>query len=295
MPVKSSIALLFHLLLAGWMGFALSGSITGIHHRKDFSSKKIHDPLIARVRKSRNVYETNDLKLPQPTLFIRRAPSNHAVKLRDSVLLECDAGGSPQPTIHWLKDGVEIFQDESLFTNEMPSDVPASLNGIGRAKSRLFIDCMSPKDEGVYTCVADTPYQRVSEASYVFLSRDLPAEVNPSCLPQKMSLALGQSGQPARIHMWTSHLSQDEDSNVVLYCRATGEPTPSIRWTRLDNDEEKDKTISSGSKYQVLDNGDLLIRLATWAERGLYKCAAKNVFGEDSVTAFFYPTKIEDK
>lgn len=42
---------------------------------------------------------------------MRTIPSSELVAVETSnQVLECEAGGSPSPTIHWLKDGEPIYK-----------------------------------------------------------------------------------------------------------------------------------------------------------------------------------------
>lgn len=40
--------------------------------------------------------------------------------------------------------------------------VTDQLMRLGSTKSRLFIDCVRPSDLGIYTCVAETPTERIT-------------------------------------------------------------------------------------------------------------------------------------
>lgn len=51
-------------------------------------------------------------------------------------------------------------------------DSPQGVLGLGFTRSRLFIDCFQPQDEGTYTCVADNAFERLSSSSLI--------EVTPS-------------------------------------------------------------------------------------------------------------------
>jgi len=45
--------------------------------------------------------------------------------------------------------------------------------------------------------------------------------------------------------------------------------------------------------YQVLANGDLVIRDVSWTDNmGLYQCVAENTAGSDRVDVFLYPVKL---
>lgn len=304
MHTKSSLSFAVHptsLTTGWWLGIVVLVAGGGWSNTEAVSNdlwtpfntknnyNNVGDSLLSRLRKPRNTYESMDTLEPQPAkfLFMRNAPRlNTEIKLQDSVVLECEAGGSPPPTIHWLKDGSKIQQEDFMVTNALP-DSEASPFGLSSTKSRLFVDCMTPKEEGLYTCVADTPYQRVNANTKVFLSTNLPAELNPSCIPQKKSLA--HSGQPARIHMWTARLLQIMGNDAVVFCRAIGDPTPTVEWHIGD-----DEILESDDKFQILDNGDLLIRQVSWNDMGLYTCVARNGLAKDTITTFLYPMAVSE-
>ena len=42
-------------------------------------------------------------------------------------------------------------------------------------------------------------------------------------------------------------------------------------------------------KYVAVGNGDLVVRELSWSDMGMFKCVARNEFGEDMREAFVYP------
>lgn len=42
--------------------------------------------------------------------FRRLPPKEFSAAIGSSITIECEAGGSPPPSIHWLKNGVRILQ-----------------------------------------------------------------------------------------------------------------------------------------------------------------------------------------
>lgn len=42
---------------------------------------------------------------------------------------------------------------------------------LGKTKSKLYLDCVSDRDEGVYTCVAETPYERITQSTEVKMGK----------------------------------------------------------------------------------------------------------------------------
>ena len=51
---------------------------------------------------------------------------------------------------------------------------------------------------------------------------------------------------------------------------------------------EKVAEYESG-KYVAVGNGDLVVRELSWSDMGMFKCVARNEFGEDMREAFVYP------
>ncbi|BFY98868.1 hypothetical protein BsWGS_01908 [Bradybaena similaris] len=205
-----------------------------------------------------------------------------------SIALECEVGGTPPPTIHWLKDGVRLLQDAS----HKASDDEASYEGPARAggalrlsstRSRLYLDCLGEDDAGEYTCVAENAMLRKSQSTLLRVER--PDDVLYSEV-HECSAKRSNKGEPARIYMWTVSRLEYENSKVQLFCRAEGNPAPTITWYDRDN-----KPIESDENYRIARNGDLIIRDVTWLENmGAYTCVADNGFGTDTATTFLYPT-----
>ena len=62
-----------------------------------------------------------------------------------------------------------------------------------------------------------------------------------------------------------------EGSNMILFCEATGRPTPNITWTRVLKDYSNSKILHQGSAWVFLN----ISRTAS----GTYRCTADNGFG----------------
>ncbi|ESO82624.1 hypothetical protein LOTGIDRAFT_108898, partial [Lottia gigantea] len=188
------------------------------------------------------------------------------INRHNKVTLECDVGGTPTPTIHWLKDGERLTQVSriNLFFQLKIKRKP--LLRLSTTVSNLFLDCLTPETEGEYSCIAETPKSRIERSTKVLIT----------CL----------SGEAARIYLWTKNRIEFEDATVQLYCRAEGTPAPKITWFNnhgkmiTDEDEE----------YKVADNGDLIIKDISWMEHmGEWTCQAENPYGIDRKETFLYP------
>ncbi|CAG2118770.1 unnamed protein product, partial [Medioppia subpectinata] len=206
-----------------------------------------------------------------PYLRLREVPEPEITAIETSThILQCEAGGSPTPTIHWLKNGHKISQGEMSSLSD--DDIAKGELSLSLTRSRLFLDCVHPKDAAVYTCVASSPTNRVSAESHVKVvpnlrsSNELSNEADNTvakCLAKK------SYGSAARIHMWTHNILEMIGSDVQLLCRASGVPAPAMSWLGPE-----DNTLTNSAKYKVLENGDLIIRDLTWDDMGNYMCVA---------------------
>lgn len=126
--------------------------------------------------------------------------------------------------------------------------------------------------------------------------------------------------------MWTDGRFERSGAAVQLFCRVDGSLQPKITWYNEENIQLNDikkyevredlamhwikhKRIflksfiirpiqhitfelrSERINVKVLENGDLLIHSAQWEDLGVYTCVATNEYGQDRVSAFFYPTE----
>ncbi|XP_054167055.1 zwei Ig domain protein zig-4-like [Oppia nitens] len=228
-----------------------------------------------------------------PYLRLREVPESEITATETSThILQCEAGGTPTPTIHWLKNGNKIDQGDTGSYDDDDDNIKKGELSLSMTRSRLFLDCVHPKDEAIYTCVASSPANRVSAETHLKVipnlrtSNDLINEDNniAKCLTKK------SYGSPARIHMWTHNILELIGSDVQLLCRASGTPTPTISWVGPE-----DNTLTNSEKYKILENGDLVIRDLSWDDMGNYMCVADNQHGSDRTTLFLYPTLPEDR
>jgi len=216
---------------------------------------------------------------------VTRAPKH------TSEVLECTAGGMPGPTIHWLKNGermeqgsVHEFHDDSAYFEDHTVTGGQKFLRLGQTVSRLYLDCLTHKDEAEYTCVAETPFNRKTQKTM------LKVEKTEESIFADMDRCMSRRAHrvtPARIYMASTSRLEFQGATVQLFCRAEGSPAPTITWRgpwgkTLEND---------GENYVIRDNGDLIIKNLSWKEHmGLFKCEVTNGYGHDSAKAFVYPT-----
>ncbi|GAU92049.1 hypothetical protein RvY_04194 [Ramazzottius varieornatus] len=254
---------------------------------------------VLHTRERRELVPTDSPTISHQLYFHEIKPASHMETfLHESVTLTCQAGGSPPPTIHWLKNGQSISQDS--FTNtpaerrEEEDDATAQVMGnsigLSSTRSRLFLDCLTPQDSAVYTCVAETPYSRISTDTKLTVS-DVPTKAGRADCKEKRSKGYGK---PARITMWTDTRMELEGSDVKLFCRASGSPTPKVAWEKViegESGEEEIQIVQNDAKHKMLPNGDLLVRKVTFEQdMGRFVCVAQNDMGLDKAKMFLYPT-----
>ncbi|CAG5134950.1 unnamed protein product [Candidula unifasciata] len=208
-----------------------------------------------------------------------------------SIVLECEAGGSPPPTIHWLKNGIRISQgsskniireDETSYEDR--TNTGSNMLRLSSTRSRLFLDCLGKASQGQYSCVAENALIRKSRTTFLKVENSIMYPDLKKCVGKKY-----KKGEPARIYMWTVSRLEYINNMVQLFCRAQGFPKPTITWYR------ENKPIENDDDYQITDNGDLIIKDITWERhRFSYYCVASNVYGTDAAEAFLYPTLQED-
>ena len=71
----------------------------------------------------------------------------------------------------------------------------------------------------------------------------------------------------------------EEGQNVSLVCQATGQPTPTVTWSKLSllhHHDTPKKTVT------IVEGGKLSLVKVTKSQRGDYLCLAKNLLNQDS-------------
>uniref|UniRef100_A0A5F9CWB7 Vascular endothelial growth factor receptor 1 n=1 Tax=Oryctolagus cuniculus TaxID=9986 RepID=A0A5F9CWB7_RABIT len=110
--------------------------------------------------RARNVY-TGEETLQQKEVTIRdqQAPSllrnlsDHRVSVSSSTTWDCFASGVPEPQITWFKNNHKIQQEPGII--------------LGPGSSTLFIERVTPEDEGVYQCRASNQKGSVESSAYL--------------------------------------------------------------------------------------------------------------------------------
>ncbi|XP_062506265.1 roundabout homolog 1-like isoform X1 [Corticium candelabrum] len=163
---------------------------------------------------------------------ITKQPSAVVSLESEEAKFHCKAEGFPTPKIRWLK----------LDSTLPRSRATMSLN------DTLTIRNVHRHDAGTYVCLAENIFGVVR--SYASLIVQVPVKF---------------------VVVPPSVVTVEQGKRVKLECAATGYPSPTITWSRVDEVLESSK---------VSANGSLIIESAKKGDNGQYMCTAKNAVGK---------------
>ncbi|NWW90686.1 IGS10 protein, partial [Rhynochetos jubatus] len=177
--------------------------------------------------------------------------------------LNCSVDGNPPPDVSWMLPNGTWFSSgirtAQLLTG---SDGTLTIYNPGGGKA------------GRYRCAAR------NKVGYIEKLIVLEVGQKPSILTRPTGPVKGVSGEP-----------------LSLPCLSDGSPKPRTAWT-LPGGHVLDRPQING-KHILLENGTLVIREATFHDRGDYVCKAHNGAGESSVTIpvviVAYPPRITSR
>ncbi|XP_036996248.2 matrix-remodeling-associated protein 5 [Artibeus jamaicensis] len=187
----------------------------------------------------------------KPAKIEHKEENDHRVFYGGDLKVDCVASGLPNPEISWsLPDG-------RLVSSFMQSD-----DSGGRTKryvvfnnGTLYFNEVGMREEGDYTCFAENQVGK-----------------------DEKTVRVKVVTEPAAIQNKTySVLHVPYGDVVTVACEAKGEPTPRVTWLSPTN-----RLIpTSSEKYQIYQDGTLLIQKAQRADSGNYTCVVRNSGGED--------------
>lgn len=276
-------------LLAVWSCLATSGvfSYPTVIDRIQSAAPAPVGTELTRLRRSRH---SRQGVVGGPSLETATAPPPfQTVSHLGSTMIECKFQGSPPPSIDWLKDGqmlrkaglVESIEEQS---NNLDALMTEPSQAIVATRARLYLDCVTHRDQGVYACQGQTPYSTKSEETWLLVDDPVSEKGMDVCERVKDMRVV-----PARVIQWRSHLLARMGDQVRLVCETSGYPAPRVTWHR-----DGSQITSDDPRKTVMPNGDLVIDALKWSDMGMYHCSASNEFGSDEVTSFLYPYKPEN-
>nr|XP_056714893.1 roundabout homolog 2 isoform X1 [Euleptes europaea] len=171
----------------------------------------------------------------------RQNPTDVVVAAGEPAILECQPPrGHPEPSIYWKKDKIRIDDREERI----------SIRG-----GKLMISNTRKSDAGMYTCVGTNMVgERDSD----------PAELTVFERPTFLRRPINQVVL--------------EEETVEFRCQVQGDPQPTVRWKKDDNDLPR-------GRYDIKDDYTLRIKKAMSTDEGTYMCIAENRVGKVEASA----------
>lgn len=170
-----------------------------------------------------------------------KKPSDQVVGVDDTVKFECDAKASPPVVVEWFINGVPLA--------EAPPDPKRILSNNGKA---LQFKELSQDDSKAIQCNVSNVHGYQWEDVYLSVEAERPSIVKKP----------------------SEHLKVAQDRDVTITCNVKGKPKPDVLWY-------KGAQKLGGERFQMQENGDLIIKSVTRDDSGNYMCIAKNRFGDD--------------
>lgn len=181
----------------------------------------------------------------QPKILLSRY-RDVTVYFGETIAMECQASGTPNPLISW------IFPDRKILQTVTTTESRIMLH----ENRTLSIKQATFSDRGVYKCVASNAAGADSIAVRLHIAA-LPPIIQQE-KQENISLPLG--------------------SSINIHCTAKAAPSPNIRWVVFDGMQIRPSQFVNGNLF-VFPNGTLYIRNVSPKDSGTYECIAANMVG----------------
>ncbi|XP_019401630.1 PREDICTED: fibroblast growth factor receptor 1 isoform X2 [Crocodylus porosus] len=193
----------------------------------------------------------------------------HAVPAAKTVKFRCPSGGTPNPTLRWLKNGKEFKPDHRIGGYK-----------VRYATWSIIMDSVVPSDKGNYTCIVENRYGSINHTYQLdVVERSPHRPILQAGLPANKTVALG--------------------SNVEFVCKVYSDPQPHIQWlkhievngSKIGPDNLPYVQILKHSGINSSDAEVLTLYNVTEAESGEYVCKVSNYIGEANQSAWLTVTR----
>ncbi|XP_077011358.1 obscurin-like protein 1 isoform X2 [Tamandua tetradactyla] len=194
-------------------------------------------------------------------------PGSQWVLRGAEVVLTCQVGGLPEPTLYWEKDGMPLDEvwDSSHFAL-----VPGRAEGGPGVSLALRILAARLPDSGVYVCHARNPHGHAQAGALLQVHQP------PESPPEDPDEAPEPVVEPLKCAPKTFWVN--EGKHAKFRCYVMGKPEPEIEWHWEGRPLLPDRRRLM---YRDRDGGFVLKVLYCQAkDRGLYVCAARNSAGQ---------------
>ncbi|XP_037711789.1 protein turtle isoform X3 [Drosophila subpulchrella] len=204
------------------------------------------------------------------------------VNLGDSIILNCQADGTPTPEILWYKDA-------------NPVD-PSPTVGIFNDGTELRISTIRHEDIGEYTCIARNGEGQVSHTARVIIAGG--AVIMDKAAPDKHTRTKSKSNavnERLTIRVPPTNQTKNEGEKVIFSCEAKAMPgNVTVRWYREGSPVRE--VASLETRVTIRKDGSLIINPIKPDDSGQYLCEVTNGIGDpQSASAYLsveYPAKV---
>nr|XP_018910641.1 PREDICTED: protein sidekick isoform X1 [Bemisia tabaci] len=182
----------------------------------------------------------------EPPSFPGSSKLEYLGEFGSTVNLPCEALGVPTPNITWLRNAADITK----ITNHNRYTIEED--------GALVIKKLRMEDSGMFQCVASNEAGSESINTWLKVKTSAPIMEVP---PQNITVLDGK--------------------DAVLTCRVAGAPIPNTTWIYEDH-----QPVDSNGRFQILEQGDLLIAAVREQDSGKYTCLRANEAGKVEASSF---------
>ncbi|XP_078002609.1 cell adhesion molecule DSCAM [Phascolarctos cinereus] len=198
-------------------------------------------------------------------------------------------------------DGVRSEQIFTRTKEDVPGP-PAGVKAAAASASTVFVSWLPPfKLNGIirkYTVFCSHPYPTVNsefEASPDAFSYRIP-NLNRNQQYSVWVVAVTSAGRgnsseiitveplakaPARILTFSGTVTTPWMKDIVLPCKAVGDPSPTVKWMKDSNGMPS--LVMVDGRRSIFSNGSFVIRTVKAEDSGYYSCVANNNWGSDEI------------
>ncbi|KAB7508158.1 Protein turtle [Armadillidium nasatum] len=195
------------------------------------------------------------LDVHAPPRFVTTPDDVTYVNIGDSIILNCEAEGTPTPEIMWFRDDKPVTPSDSV--------------GIFNDGTELRINKIRDQDIGDYLCVARNAEGRVVHDAKVVIAGGA-VIVNP---PHNLTRLEGEKADfPCE--------AKALPGNVTVVWKRENVPIDQLSWLDTRSIVRKDGTLRDGQNLPrdrtEIHGGNLTIKSLRKGDHGFYECEVKN-------------------
>ncbi|XP_037540414.1 neural cell adhesion molecule L1.2 [Nematolebias whitei] len=168
--------------------------------------------------------------------YWKKVPESQIYAPGETVKLDCEAKGTPSPTMSWTINGTPLSATDKDPRRTVMADTSLILREV------IF------GDTAIYQCLASNKHGTILTNTYVYV-----IELPPQILTEDRKL-----------------YSVTEGQKVLLDCETFGSPKPKVIW------DTEVSSLLAGPRVNPLTNGELQILNVTHDDKGLYTCSVQN-------------------